>query len=101
MNCNPLSQRLQIWLLGLKPEVFVVVGKVVKKFLGVIQGDVLNDWEIEVLFLKPTKDKIVFQPDGKDVAWIECDQIVGTLPKPHLVCKNNDLFYKFNSKITF
>lgn len=91
--------------LDLKPEVFVVVGfdtgKTVKKFLAVIQGEVSDDREVEVLFLKPTKDKHIFQPDEKDVAWISYDQIVGTLPKPHLVCKNNDLFYKFNKKITF
>lgn len=61
--------------LDLKPEVFVVVGfdtgKAVKKFLAVIQGEVSDDREIEVLFLKPTKDKNIFQPDEKDVAWIK------------------------------
>lgn len=98
--------RLQIWLfLDLKPEVFIVVvfdtGKAVNKFLAVIPGEVSDDREIEVLFLKPTKDKNIFQPDEKDVAWIEWGQIVDTLPKPQLVCKNNDLFYKFNNKITF
>lgn len=91
--------------LDLKPEVFVVVGfdkgKAVNKFLAVIQGEVSDDREIEVLFLKPTKDKNIFQPDEKDVAWIEWGQIVGKLSKPQLVCKNNYLFYKFNNKITF
>lgn len=76
-------------------------GKAVNKFLAVIQGEVSDDREIEVLFLKPTKDKNIFQPDEKDVAWIEWGQIVDTLPKPQLVCKNNDLFYKFNNNITF
>ncbi|KAG8265733.1 hypothetical protein J6590_088148 [Homalodisca vitripennis] len=56
----------------LKPRTFVVVsfemGKTKKQFVAVIQSEMSNDLEIEVLFMKQTKDANTFQPDQNDIA---------------------------------
>ncbi|KAG8279675.1 hypothetical protein J6590_099738 [Homalodisca vitripennis] len=46
------------------------------------EGEISDDREVEVLFMKPSNEAKTFQPNEDDVSWISCDQILGTLPTP-------------------
>lgn len=77
--------------------VFIVVSiftdkkAVSKNFLAMIQGQVLPEREVEVMFFKIyNSDPSMFYPDESDVSYISCDEIVGILPNPNIVQKGNN-----------
>lgn len=71
-----------------------------KNFLSMIQGQVLPEREVEVMFFKIyNSDPSMFYPDENDVSYISCDEIVGILPNPNIVQKGNRIFYKFEGPV--
>lgn len=69
------------------------------KYLAVIQGEILPEREVDVMFFVNCGDLSTFRANEKDTAFISCDQIVGILPTPQIITKGNRIFYKFCQNI--
>ncbi|XP_042907124.1 uncharacterized protein [Parasteatoda tepidariorum] len=70
------------------------------KYVGIAQGDVEDDGDIKVMFLKTIDDSGKnFQVKENGASYIQFDSVLGILKNPNLKMKGNRIFYQFDDPV--
>ncbi|XP_063241124.1 uncharacterized protein LOC134541539 [Bacillus rossius redtenbacheri] len=68
-------------------------------YVGVCQGEIDDEQDVKIMFLKSCGNGKVFKSNETDVAFVNIKELISKLPTPEIKLKGNRIYYEFRDKI--